>query len=339
MGGKSSPKAPDYSEVAASQKHAADLQYKTGQEQLEWAREMWGEQSTLLNKVMDQQMGIAGEQWENAKKDRARYEEKFQPIEDNLIKEFQEYDSPERQAQAAGRAQASVQQSLDAQRENAQANLEAYGIDPSQTRSQAMDNSARVKAAAMQAGAGNQERQRVENVGRALRAESINIGKGLPSQVAGSYGGSLNASNSAMGNMNSTVNSGANSMGTNTQYQGLGNASTQAQANTMNMGFQNELSAYNAGGGALGGLGQLGGMAMGAYLGGMEDGGEVPSPEAAPAGGLPPAGPTDTVPAMLAPGEYIVPAAVVKAKGTDFFDKLSEKYNGALPLGAEGAPA
>jgi len=37
---------------------------------------------------------------------------------------------------------------------------------------------------------------------------------------------------------------------------------------------------------------------------------------------------TDTVPAMLAPDEYVIPKKIVLKKGTDFFDKLCEKDTG-----------
>jgi hypothetical protein len=328
MGGKA-PDAPDYGDQAAASKYATDKSFEMGQEQQAWAKEMWGEQKEMLDKVMGQQMGVAGEQWENAKQDRARYEEKFQPIEDKLVKDFEDYGSPERKEMEAGRAQAEVQTAIDAQRENAQRNLEAYGIDPSETRSQAMDGEARIRGAAMQAAAGNNARQNVENKSRALQAEAINIGKGLPSQVAQSYGQTLNAGNSAMGNMNSTVASGANTMGTGQSWNQAGMSGINQQTNIKNQGFQNQMSAYNAGGGALGGLGQLAGMAGGAYLGGMEEGGDVGTDISA----IP--GPNDTIPVLLAEGEYVIPADVVRAKGTDFFDKLKEKQNGgAIPTGA-----
>jgi hypothetical protein len=35
----------------------------------------------------------------------------------------------------------------------------------------------------------------------------------------------------------------------------------------------------------------------------------------------------DTVPAMVSEGEYVIPADVVAAKGTEFFDKLLERYH------------
>ena len=52
-------------------------------------------------------------------------------------------------------------------------------------------------------------------------------------------------------------------------------------------------------------------------LSGVLDEGGNPQPIAA----------VDTVATMLAPDEYVIPANVVKAKGTDFFDKMKEKYS------------
>lgn len=45
----------------------------------------------------------------------------------------------------------------------------------------------------------------------------------------------------------------------------------------------------------------------------------------------------DRVPALLSHGEYVIPADVVRAKGTEFFDKLSEKYH--TPSEQQGAQA
>jgi hypothetical protein len=67
--------------------------------------------------------------------------------------------------------------------------------------------------------------------------------------------------------------------------------------------------------------------AGGAAAFGMAEGGSVPEDRAIPQ-------PGDIYPTMLQKDEYVVPAEVVKAKGTEFFDKLSEKYKqGAIPAG------
>ena len=240
------PDAPDYTATAAASEYAADLAYKTSQEQLDWARQQWGDQKSMLDDVLGTQTKVMDEQHQAAMKDRARYEQIYQPLEENLVEEFQEYDSPWRRDLERGRAMAGVQQTFDAQRKNAQARLEQYGIDPSQTRSQALDANARVEMAAQQAAAGNIASQNVEAMGRSLRTEAINIGRGYPSQVAAAYGQTLQAGNSAMGNINSTVASGANTMGTGLQWGNQGLNATQQQANIQNMGFQNQLSAFNA---------------------------------------------------------------------------------------------
>jgi hypothetical protein len=57
-------------------------------------------------------------------------------------------------------------------------------------------------------------------------------------------------------------------------------------------------------------------MEMGGY--GLADGGQVPD-------GPDPTDRADNVPAMLSENEYVIPADIVKRKGTDFFDSLIEK--------------
>jgi hypothetical protein len=326
------PDAPDYDAMAKASEESARFAYKASQDQLQWARDQWGDQKRLLDKTLGVQTGIMQEQWDQAKTDRSRYESIYQPLEDNLTKEFQTYASPERIDLERGRAQAAVQQSFDAQRQNATRQLEQYGIDPSQTRSQALDRNARVQLVAQQAGQSNQAQARTEAVGRALRTEALNIGRGYPSQVAGSYSGAIQAGNSAVGNSNATVGSGVGSMGTGQGWAGVGQAGTMNQANITNMGFQNQLSAFDArqSSGAMAGIGQLAGVGLG-VAGAMsfEDGGHVRTD------GSPTPGPSDTVPALLAPDEFVIPEDVVRRKGTEFFDKLIAK----VQQEAAGVPA
>lgn len=264
------PDAPDYSQMAAASEKAAELAYQMGGKQLKWSQDMWGEQKALLDKVLGTQTAIMEENHMMATEDRARYKEVYQNMEDDLVGEFNSYGSQERMDLERGRAAAGVQQAFDAQRENAQRMLEQYGIDPSQTRSQAMDRNARVAMAAQQAGASNQAQARTEALSRSLRSEALSIGKGYPSQVAGAYGMALQAGNSGIGNMNATVGSGAGHMGTAQSWQQQGMAGTQQQAGIANMSYQNQADAFqqkqDSGVGAA--LGQVAGLAAG-VMGGM----------------------------------------------------------------------
>jgi len=175
--------------------------------------------------------------------------------------------------------------------------------------------------------------ERAEDKARAARADVINIGKGLPSQVAQSYGQVVNTGQAGVGGANQTTGTSSSAMtnamgGFNTALSGYNQS-----ANITNMGYQNEMAAFNAGGGMADALGGLAGMGMsmtgaGGAFGAMgafaHDGGTAgvdgnPRSKATPAKGA-------EVPMVLEKGEYIVPREVVAIKGTEFFDKLVERH-------------
>lgn len=332
--GKKAPDAPDMTPYAQASERAAELGYQTSREQLDWAKEMWGEQKALLQDVLGPQMDIMQQQYTAGMQDRARYQSLYQPLEENLIREFQSYDTKERRDERAGQAMAQVRATQDAQRNNALARLEAYGIDPSQTQSAALDRNIRAQEAAQQAAAGNIERENVRNTGRSLRAAAIDIGRGYPSQVAGAYGQSLAAGNSAVGNMNSTVGTGAGTMGTGLQWGNYGLAGTGQAANITSQGYQNKLGGFQAQGSpweALAGI--AGAWAGSGFRMGSQEGGAIPDD-------LAPAGPKDKYPAMLAEDEFVMPAEVTRFFGEDRLRKMVAKAREhyGLPIEGGGGP-
>lgn len=323
------PDAPDFPKAEFQQslelqKALGDRYLTLSEQQQRWAESQWQDQLALLQDTLGTQTDIMQQQYEAGKEDRARYEDIYQPVEDDLIQDFLEFDTVERRNLESGRAQAGVQQAFDAQRRNAEQRLASYGIDPSQLRGGALDLNMRVNAAAQQAAQGNAARNRVEDLGRSLRAEAINIGRGYPSQVAGAYGQALQAGNSAVGNMNNTVASGANTMGTGYQWGGMaGNMANQVQQGIY-QGYQGELAGYQAQGGPMAALGALGGQVLGGWASsgfslGSEGGGVVDPTS------MQPPGPSDTVPTMLEKGEYVIPEDVVRRLGTEKLDKMISK--------------
>lgn len=313
--GKKAPKAPDMSSMAAASEKAAELGYKTSQEQLQWARDMWGETKDLLGPTLDVQRKIMENNYANALADRQRYETKFQGLEDNLIQEFQQYDTPERRAKEAGEAMAQVRTANEAARNRSAQQLESYGVQPTAVRGAALDRNLQAYQAASEAAAGNKARKNVQDTGRALRAEAINIGKGMPSQVAQSYGTSLNAGNSAMQNQFGAVQSGASSMGTGLQWGAQGLNATGQQANIVSQGYQNKLAGFEAQGSPM----ELLSMGIGAAAM-MNEGGEVaPHLEDDSLRGQ------DSVDASLTPGEYVLPKEAVNFYGTQKIDAMVAK--------------
>lgn len=319
--------------MAEGSMETARMAQEMAREQLAWSREQDTNNRQLLDRVITNQEGIQAETSNNAREDRERYEQVYQPLENNLVNEFQNYDTAERRSQERGRAMSDVGQSFDAARRNALQRLESYGVDPSQTRNAALDLGTRVQQASAQAGAASAADRSTEQTGRALRAEAINIGKGMPSNVAASYGQSLQAGNSMVGNANQTTATGAGAMSSangamNTAIGGYGQA-----GNTASQGYQNQMAQFNANQQATTGMLQAAGGIAGMF---MADGGDVPERTALPFESKPGpidygqgdgSGIDDQVPINASTGEYIIPADVVRAKGEEFFDKLVERYH------------
>lgn len=139
--------------------------------------------SGLTQDVVNQYLGTAGVANQAATNDLQRYQDLFQPEENQLIQEANSYASPERIQSEMGRAQAGAAQTDEAGRQNAIRDLQSYGIDPSAGRYAALDNAERLQDSATQVGAANQARLATEAEGRALRSEAIQTGERYPGQI------------------------------------------------------------------------------------------------------------------------------------------------------------
>ena len=344
MGKKSkAPPPPDYTPVAQASAEAARYSYQLGKEQLQWARDQYAMDREVSDRVVNRFLQTQDENDAAARKDRARYEQTYQPLENTLVADAQSYASPERKEMEMGRAQANVAQQFQQARQAAAQNLESYGINPNSGRFAALDMGSRVQQAAASAAAGNQASQQVDAIGRALRSEAINVGRGYPGQVAQTYGTALQSGQGAVNSQLATTASGANTMGTGMGWQGLGNQSVGTWGNTLNMGYQNQLARFQANQNASSGLGTALGIGAGlingmstasgatglAAIGAMlEEGGAVPDLS----GGQVPdhASPTrgaaiDDVPARLNVGEFVMPKDAVSWFGERTFQNMIQK--------------
>jgi hypothetical protein len=265
MGGKGNKvAAPDYTPVAAANKESAELSAQVAREQLAWGREQYASDRAVTQQFLDVMLPNMRTEAEAGARERERYQNVFQPVEDELVREAAAYGTPERMELEAGKAQADVAQAFDAQRKGALAALESYGVDPSQTRSGALDRSARISQAAASAGASNAARTQVENIGRALRGEAINIGRGYPGSIAQAFNTAQAAGGGAVNANLQTTASGANTMGTGMQWTGLQSGFQQnwgqnlgAQGQTWAVGQQARAQTTAGIGAAIGGLAGL----------------------------------------------------------------------------------
>lgn len=222
--------------------------------------------------AMNLQMGYA-------KEDRQRYKDIFLPMQDRFIAEAEAYDTPERRESEAARQMVDVQRQAEAQRNNADSRLRSMGIDPSQVRSSSLMNQMAVASGANQAMAGNAARQQIEDRGRAMRADALNLGMGLPAQATQGFAGSnasgagaINAGQAGQGAQLAAIQGGAGVAGTALGFRsqalnnvaaltgspmqwaqmGAGNlgqaSSVYGQAaGTMTQNYQNQMSSWKAG--------------------------------------------------------------------------------------------
>jgi hypothetical protein len=332
------PPPPNYAPIANASLQAQQMASETAAAQLAWAREQEARDRAMLDPVLRAQAEAQQFQLESARRDRERYEGVYQPLEDRLVADATSYASPERADFEAGRTMADVSQQMEQARRAASDQLESFGVDPSQTRHAALDLGTRVQEAALRAAAGTQSRINTEATGRALRQQAIDIGRGYPAQVAQSVAGGVGAGNAAVGGANAVTQTGASTMGTPTEWMGIGNKYLGTWGDITSNAYKNQLAAIKQNNERSSGWGQLAGTALGlgtmplggSFLGrafGFQEGGEVPLHNGIPVdprlsasnGAIP-----DDVPAKLTAGEFVIPADTVSWKGEEFFQKLIE---------------
>ena len=376
MGGKA-PDPPDYGPIAAASMQNSIAGQKFSEDQLAWAKQQFYENKAVTDKIVGMSMDNAKTQQEEAKTAYDRYQAKYQPIEDKLIDQAQNWASPARTAQQMGQAEATAQQQGAQARTASTQQLESFGINPSSTRYAAMDIGNRTATGASAAAAGTNAANLVAQQQVGLEGQAINIGRGYPGQVSNEFSGSTSAGSAANNAANQTFQAGSNAMNTGfATGQTASNNALSTWGNTLNMGYQNQLSASQQSSGIGGALGSIAGSLGPLMMFGMAEGGAVPMgyagagpvaaypggnpaapPAPAPAPAVPPPGgavpmgapgaaqalppgDTDTVHAALTPGEFVMPLKTTQWYGEKFMQDLIAKADkGMAQAKARPSPA
>lgn len=135
---------------------------------------------------------------EIAKQMWAEYQKVYLPMEREFATEALNYDTPEKREEMAGLANADVAKAVSGQRESTERNLSSMGLNPASGVYQSEMAKNDIRAVGMQAGAMNNARRNVENMGYARKQDAISIGKGMP--------GTASASMAQAGNQFAQVN-------------------------------------------------------------------------------------------------------------------------------------
>lgn len=261
-GGGSAPEADPRIGQAALENAETGRQWKEFAER-QFAAENRRQQGIdeLTKEIGQQQLETSkrADQW--SREDRGRYQDTFQPMEDDLVSDAREWDSGERQQKMAAEAKADVLTESQRAKESNRRNMASMGIKPGSGRYSGVERASDFNTALGAASAQNNARNTVRGQGVAMRADAANMGRGLPSQAAQGASLGLQAGNSAQGqHINAAGNARAN---TNIMNQGFGGSiqGNNSAASIMNQQYGNELQAWSANqeaaGAAWQGIGQL----------------------------------------------------------------------------------
>jgi hypothetical protein len=120
------------------------------------------------------QAQIAAEQWD-------KYNEIYDPLERQIVKESQQYDTPEQYAREAGDASATVASQFGKARERL---ARTPGLDPSSGAFQAGMTGLELSQAATDVTQQNAARNKVRDTAYARRLDALSLGKGLPANAS-----------------------------------------------------------------------------------------------------------------------------------------------------------
>jgi hypothetical protein len=237
----SKPPKPDplIGQAAKQNADIAQQQFDVAKQQLAWEKERAAVQDPLIRKIVDQQIGLGDANAGRAESQWKIYRDLFAPMEERMVKDANEYDSPERKEKLAAEAAADIARGYQRTLESSQREMQRLGVNPNSGRFQALSSDISLGLARDTAGAMNNARRNTELQGMAMRESAAKFGRNMPTMGIAADAAALNAGNSATGNM--TTGAALHNAGLNAAQDWFGGA---ANANTA--GGNLALGQYNA---------------------------------------------------------------------------------------------
>ena len=246
---------------------AAQLEYQMGPDTLAYYRDrdaqsahLQGQANAIAGRVANAQVGLMNQQMKIAGEYHSRNKKVFWPLENQMVKDAQAYDTEGRRESEASQAIADVglqgameQQALNRSRQR-------MGVNPASGNMDAMSNQLSLASASAKSAAGNNARDQVEQQGWARRMDAASLGRGLASAQAAAAGTASQAGNNAVGAAYAPVNA----FNASTALMGQGLASGAGMLRSAN---QTALSANSSTGNSSGQLFNLAGQIAGQYFG------------------------------------------------------------------------
>lgn len=331
---------------AIASMQAAQLQYQLGNNQLNWAKDVYNQNYPYIQQGAQQSLDAQKQANEFATSQENFYNQNYQPLEKQFIDQAKNWDTPQSEQLVAGQAQEQVASQFAQARSAASQQLESFGVDPTSTRYAALDVGTRTQQAAAEAGQGTAAIQNRQQQGMALESGAINTGRGYANSIPATMGTAGNLGASAAGSLTGFYGTGAQATnGANAWFQS-GNQAMGNGINGFNNYYQNTYPVQQGGSSGIGaGLGLIGGLMQKFEDGGTVLGGDpagrpdtaLPSQRSAlpvthvvPAEASPSAGKNvDDVQARLNVGEFVIPKEVVQWEGEKHFYAMIDKAKAA----------
>jgi hypothetical protein len=247
-GGSSSSPTPDPQIGQAALQEA-----QTGKDWLNFANQQFqvgnqrqADMDALTHQVTQQQLDTQTQQTQWASQDRARYQNVFEPIQDQYVKQAQDYASVGKQNEMAAEAAADQQQAARQANDANTRSMASMGINPASGRFQGITRAQNTLTALNTAGAANNAREQTRQTGLSLEASAANMGNGLPASASAAAGLGLNAGSSAVGNTNVANENWRSNVGIMSQGFGGAMQGYQGQGSLLNQQYGNQIAGWSA---------------------------------------------------------------------------------------------
>jgi len=209
-------------QALAGQLDAAGKTVSLGQQQLDWAKQQYADAGPMRDYVAAKAKQVSDAQTQNAadatamSKDLYDYSKTtYRPLEQKIVADAQNYDTPGRRAEAMAAARSDVEQAYGSTSDALQRAVGRTGSSAASPRALSlMSDAAYAKANAL-AGATTAASRNVEETGHARQMDAVKLGQNLIPQATAAANTATTAGNSAVTNATtglSAVNAGVPSM-------------------------------------------------------------------------------------------------------------------------------
>ena len=170
--------------MAMASAQASQQAYAFGQQELDWAKTQWAEESPYMKQIAQQQIDTQNQMSDFSRNQEQFYKDQYEPMEADYNKKAKDWASPQNIALQSGEASANVAEAINANKASAQQQLEGYGVNPGATRFASLGAAMGVQGGAAEAGAGTAAAMATKMQGMQLEGGAVNTGRGFPNAVA-----------------------------------------------------------------------------------------------------------------------------------------------------------